>query len=58
MIAHDLKSEHVSPMIVHCLKSEHASPAITQVDQTTYQTIQTHTTTELHGENNLTMILP
>ena len=45
MIVHDLFSECMSPMIMHG-------------DQTTYQTIAMYTTTVLHGENNLTMILP
>ena len=44
MIAHDLFSECMSLTIMHG-------------DQTTYQPWKMHTTTVLHGENNLTMIL-
>ena len=42
----------------YVLFSERASPMIMQGNQTTYQTIETHTTTTRHGQNDLTIIVP
>ena len=62
MITHDLKSEHVSPMIMHDLKRKCTSPMIMQGDQTTYQTIgNAHNNSITWGEQSyhgLAMILP